>query len=79
MLDCTQKVFEIKIMRPQVWSNTTGIHLEGLIVIAIQLLHMHLAAEKDFEEKLLHLDWPQASPLAVPFGKGQVTDDNQTL
>lgn len=52
MPDCTGKVFEIKIMRPQVCSNTTGVHLEGLIVIAIQLLHMHLAAEKDFEEKL---------------------------
>ena len=78
MPDSTGKVFEIKIMRPQVRSNTTGVHLEELIVIAIQLLHM-LLAEGDSEEQLLHLDQLRANPLAIPFGKGQETNDNQIL
>lgn len=42
-------------MRFRVHSNATGVHLEGLAVIAIQLLHMLSAAEGDFKEELLQL------------------------
>lgn len=34
-------------------TQTTGVHVKGLIVIAVQLLYMHLAAERDSEEELL--------------------------
>lgn len=40
----------LKNMKIQVCSNRTGVHLEGRTVIAIQLLHILLATERDFEE-----------------------------